>query len=360
MIINTSRATQFQSCREKAYNWDQLRLTSFRDADPLMIGEAYHHGSEILSRTGDVEEAVMLAEKKFRDRLVGQMILPEELPEIEREIEFVRHSVKQWALHYDKADFKVLWPEVNGFIPLPNTLHHCWFAHNILHPNVPYNECKVVFTGQFVNGVPAEGCMQSHYFKFRTDGIVEFYHKVWLLEQKTTSSTARNNFWEKFNMDFQVGCYLYGVWKATGVLPSGVLINAIIKHSVQDKQRPTGNGGYKYKLDPTNVGFEREGFTYNEQQLLSFERDLVRIANEYEDAFRQPDLKIYRNTNNCFSYNRQCYYWDRCQRKYSGQTIDMEGEFRERANDYVNDQYYDLLGLQKPQTEEKEPVHGTK
>jgi len=348
MIINTSRATQFQGCREKAYNWDELRLASFRDPDPLMIGEAYHLGSEVIARTGDVEQAMHDAEKRFRQRLEGQLILEEEKPEIEREIEFVRHSVKQWAIHYDKADFKVLWPEVNGFIKLPNSEHHCYFCHRLL-TDQPYNECP---------GVPNE-CWQPHYFKFRTDGIVEFYHKVWLLEQKTTASSNRNNFWAKFNMDFQVGCYLYGVWKSTGVLPAGVLVNAIIKHSVQDRTRPTGNGGYKFKLDPTNVGFERDYYTYNEDQLLSFERDLIRIATEYEDAFKQPELKVYRNTNNCWSYNRQCYYWDRCQRKYSGQTIDLEGEFRERPNDYVNEQYLDLLGLPKSEPQ-LEGIHGTK
>jgi hypothetical protein len=355
MIINSSRGSQFQACREKAYNWDQLRLVSFRDADPLMIGEAYHKGSEILSKVGDVEEAVREAEQTFRKRLVGQLILPEELPEIEREIEFVKHATRKWAEHYDRADFKILWPEVSGRVPLPGTEHHCWFCHQILHPTVPFNECP--FTGSF--GEHPHDCWQPHFFKFRTDGIIEFFHKVWLLEQKTTSSTQRNNFWTKFNMDFQVGCYLYGVWKVTGVMPAGVLVNAIIKHSVQDKARKGNNGGYKMKLDPTNVDFERDAFTYNEQQLLSFERDLSNIAREYEDAFRQPELKIYRNTHNCFSYNRACYYWERCQRKFSGQEPELPGEFRERADDYVNLDYYDLLGLPTLVTE-VEPIHGTK
>jgi len=312
-----------------------------------MIGEAYHIGSEILAKTGGVEEAVAGAEKRFRDRLVGQMILPEEWPELEREIEFVKHATRQWARHYDQADFKVLWPEVSGLLALPGTEHHCYFIHQLLHGAGEALSCS------------DPKCIQPHYFKFRTDGIVEFFHKVWLLEQKTTSSTQRNNFWPKFNMDFQVGLYLYGVWKVTGVLPSGVIVNAIIKHSKQDRSRPTGNGGYKFMLDPTNVEFEREAFTYNETALESFGRDLANLAREYEEAFAQPDLKIYRNTHNCFSYNRQCYYWERCQRKYSGQTVDIDGEFRERSNDYVNDSYYELLGLPVP-PKEGEPVHGTK
>jgi hypothetical protein len=306
-----------------------------------MIGEAYHRGSEVLAKLGDIEAAVQAAEDTFRKRLEGQMILPEERPEIEREIEFVRHATRAWAAHYDTADFKILWPEVSGMVPLPNTEHHCFFVHRILYPNDP-NPAHALMC------IDAR-CRQPHFLKFRTDGVLEFYHKVWLLEQKTTSSTARNNFWPKWNMEFQVGCYMYGVWRKTGVRPSGVMINAIIKHFQRDNSRKTDNGGYKMKLDPTNVDFEREGFVYTEAMLLSFEKDLIAQANEYEAAFSNP-LKIFRNTDNCFNYNRACYYWNRCQRKYSGETtVEVEGEFRERPKDYVELSYYELLGLPTPE-----------
>jgi hypothetical protein len=351
LIANVSRLSQFQGCREKAHNWDELRLTSYRDADPLMIGEAYHNGSEVLSKLGDVEAAVKSAEDTFRNRLKGQMILPEELPEIEREIEFVKHATRAWASHYNTAEFRVLWPEVSGLVPLPNTEHHCFFSHRLLYPNVPYDICLEQNHGK---------CRHPHFLKFRTDGVLEFAHKIWLLEQKTTTSTARNNFWPKWNMEFQVGCYLYGVWKLTGQRPSGVMINAIIKKFKQDRSRPTGNGGYKMSLIPTEVDFEREAFIYSEEMLLSFEHDLICLANEYEDAFRLPQFKIFRNTGNCFSYNRACYYWERCQRKFSGQPPDIDGEFRQRTKDYVELEYYKMLGLPLPAETTEEPVHGTR
>lgn len=358
MIVNVSRLRQFQSCREKAYNWDELRLTSYRDADPLMIGEAYHKGSEILAKVGNIEEAVDAAEHVFRERLKGQMILPEELPEIEREVEFVRHATRAWAQHYDLADFKILWPEVSGMVPLPNTDHHCFFSHRILEEQalkteprgaVPtYSEC----TGLQPDGTPLK-CYHPHYFKFRTDGVIEFYRKIWLLEQKTTSSTNRNNFWPKWNMEFQIGCYMYGVWKKTGQRPAGAMINAIIKHFKNDTTRKTENGGYKKKLDPTNVDFERDTFVYTEQMLESFEKDLIRQAHEYETSFANPALKIWRNTDNCFNYNRACYYWNRCQRLYSGLDPNIEGEFKQRSKDYVELSYYELLGLEPPKQQEE-------
>lgn len=340
MIINISRTKSFQSCRQFAYNWDELRLASQREADPLIIGEAYHLGSEIITQSASVEDAVKATEQRMRERYVGQLILPEERPEIERNIEWAKAAVQAWALHYDKADFRVLWPEVNGCVPLPGTEHHCFFAHRILYPTVPFNLCKDMPPGD----IPRQ-CHQPHYFKFRTDGIIEMYKKVWLLEQKTTARDD-DKFWSQWHLNFQTRGYCYGVWKTTGVLVSGFLLNAIIKHSKQ----VTINGKRKYQLDPTNVGFGREPYIVTQEDLADFEHDIVGLANAYEDAFcdkahNDKSLKIFKNTDACFEWNRKCQYYDLCKR---GQ-VQLEGEFRTRSNDYVNNEYYTLLGLPIPE-----------
>jgi hypothetical protein len=334
MIINTSRATAFQKCEQYAYNWDELRLMSHREADPLVIGEGYHLGSEIITKSADLTEAITTAEKRMRDRYSKQMILDEERPDIERNIEFVKRAVAAWSEHYNAADFKVLWPEVSGCVPLPNTEHHCWFAHRLLYPNLRFESCQY----DRLSPIEKLPCWRRHFFKFRTDGIIEMHKKVWLLEQKTTSSTARNNFWQKFNLDFQTRGYCYGVWKATGVLVSGFLLNAIIKHSKQ----VTFAGEKHYQLDPTNVGFEREPYLVTERDLLDWEHDMIEIANRYEHTFANP-LKIVKNTQSCFNYNRKCYYFDLCLRHQE----QVDGEFRTRDDDYVNDQYFELLGIKK-------------
>lgn len=312
------------------------------------MGEGYHHGSEVVSKSADVDAAMQAAEQKMRERYSGQMLLPEELPDIERNIQFAKNAVRQWAENYDKADFRVLWPEVSGCVPIPNTEHHCFFAHRLLYPDVPYDQCidglnRVGFE-TFVQ-LPRKLCVQPHHFKFRTDGIIEMYKKVWLLEQKTTSSTARNNFWPKWNMEFQTRGYCYGVWKTTGVQVAGFLLNAVIKHSKQ----VTVNGQKKMQIDPTNVGFEREPFLVNEQDMLDFEHDFVGLANEYEAAFadkaqNDKSFKIFKNTDNCFDYNRACYYLELCKRGHEKR----EGEFRERNPDYVELEYYNLLGIKPP------------
>jgi hypothetical protein len=328
MIINISRTKAFQTCQQYSYNWDELRLYPHREADPLVMGEGYHLGSEIISKNADVNKAVQATETRMRERYSGQMILPEERADIERNIEWAKHAVAQWAENYNRADFRVLWPEVSGCVELPNTDHHCWFCHRLLHPEIPFDQCT------------KGGCHIPHLFAFRTDGIIEMYKHIWLLEQKTTSSTARSNFWPKFQLDNQIRGYCYGVWKTTGILVNGVLVNAIIKHSKQ----VTINGEKRYQIDPTNVGFEREPILVTKDDLLDFERELILLAGQYEHTFANPEL-IVKNPSSCFNYNRQCYYFDRCKRHQQ----DFDGEFAVRNQDYVEQEYYKLLGLSNPE-----------
>jgi hypothetical protein len=281
---------------------------------------------------------VLFRSQNFRDRIANQLILPEEQREIENQIEFVRHAVRAFAREYDKAEYKVLWPEVSGCVAIPGTEHHCHFVHRLLHPDTALQGCN------------DPKCYQPHYLRFRTDGIIELYHKVWLLEQKTTSR-ADNMFWEKFQLDFQTWGYVYGIWKVTGLKPSGFLVNAIIKHSRKPYGSPSK--GYKMELDPTNVDFMREPYLISDEDLQDWERDFKGLANDYEEAFRDkalnPDsLRIYKNTNSCHTYNRRCYYFDLCKRKQE----QIDGEFTIRNRDYVDDEYYNLLGLPKPESEQ--------
>lgn len=345
MIINISRTKNFQSCRQYSWNWDELGLLSHREADPLVIGEGYHLGSEIISQNADVDSAVKATEQRMRERYAQGMLLPEELPEVERNIEWAKQAVRRWSENYDRADFRVLWPEVNGCVELPNTLHHCWFCHRLLYPDTSFAQCAAALDGGAPTNDNQQSCVRPHFFKFRTDGIIEMYKKVWLLEQKTTSKSGSNTFWKKWNLDFQTRGYCYGVWKTTGVLVSGFLLNAIIKHS----KVVTLNGERKYQLDPTNVGFEREPFLVTKEDLLDFEHDLIGLATEYESAFRAKSeddktFKIFKNTESCFNWNRECYYFSLCKR---GQQ-QVEGEFRQRTPDYVDLEYYKLLGLPDP------------
>lgn len=318
-------------CRQKAYNWHEKRLVSFREADALMTGEAFHAGVAHLFASGNNVEAVQMAETTYRNRIAKQeMILPEERVILEQAILFTRRAVERYGEHYAKEPFQVIWPEVAFSVPLPNTHHHCWFMHRIVHPDVPFDQCVARDYGQHGLDVPPEPlkCWQPIWFHGRTDGVINWQNLIWLLEHKTTAMTG-DIFYDRFYLDFQPTGYLYGIWKQTGTRPHGFVLNVVKKPN-------------KRASDQLAVGFEREAYSRNDDDLLRFERELILLAQDYEAAFSQK--RIYMNTKSCTNYNRRCYYWDLCKRNDEP----SEEEFRLRDMDYVDKQYYKILGLPVP------------
>jgi hypothetical protein len=321
VIINTSRAGLFQECRVKAENWHIKRLVSWREADPLMIGEAFHVGVAHFYAKGSVQESVALAESTFRKRLEGQMILTEEKELIERNITFSKRAIEKYAEHWKDEPIQILMPEVKFRVELPNTHHHCWFVHKLLHSEgiSPFEHCQ------------DPRCWIPHYFTGRTDAVVSWRNMIWLLEHKTAAQTGQL-FFDKFTLDQQTTGYIYGIWKHTSVRPHGFILNVIKKP-------------YKNASDPFAITFEREAYIRDDESLKEFETELIRIANNYELAMRTGD--IYKNSKSCISFQRRCYYFDLCARHNQEQ----EGEFRPRSPDYVDLEYYNILGIPIPEKE---------
>jgi hypothetical protein len=369
MIINWSRISQFQECRRKAYNWDALRLSSWREADALLTGGGFHVGAAVLFATKDVQKAVAAAEKDMRDRYSTQVILAEEKPIIEHGIEWTKRAVAKFAEHYEGQDVQVLWPEVAFCLAMPNTWHHCHFAHKLLYPppappreetpaltqieiGRPIPHCfdwVVTPDGQASHlgcpwfnrneykicpscGVDVPACIMPHFFKGKTDAVVEWMTKVWLFEHKTNAQ-APEIFYKRYLLDAQATGYMYGIWKTLGVKPEGFILNVI--------QKP-----YKNAKDQLAVGFGREPYFRSNEDLERFALELVEQANDYERAFSAADggniHAVYMNTKSCTNYNRQCYYMDYCQRMF----VANEGEFHEREEDYVEAEYKKVLQLE--------------
>lgn len=336
MILNISRAKQFQECRQKAYNWHELRLMAWREAEALMTGEAFHTGIAHYFSTRDVKASQAIAEARYRERLAGQLILEEEKAFLEQRIELSRRMISRYAEHYQNEPIEVLMPEVKFMIPLPGTEHHCWFIHRIEHPDIPFEECPIETNRKGVHWGDLrseEGfhCEAPHYLTGRTDAVISWSNMIWLLEHKTAVSTG-DIFYKRFRLDKQTTGYIYGIWQATGMRPHGFLLNVIKKPRADVAKR-----------DPFAISFEREPFIRDDRTLEEFETDIIRIANDYELAFRTGN--IYKNENSCTSYNRECYYMHLCE---NHQEIDPE-EFRPRGRDYVDLAYYELLGLPAPQ-----------
>jgi hypothetical protein len=325
MIANWSRISQFQECRRKAYNWDALRLKSWRDADALVTGGGFHVGAAVLFSTRDVEKAVAATEAEIRSRYVNQVVLSEEKPAIEHSIEWAKRAVAKFAEHYEGQDVTVLWPEVSFCVAMPNSLHHCWFFHRLLYPDTPFHNCQV----QHFADVTKRKCVQPHYFKGRTDAVVSWMTKVWLFEHKTNSQ-APEIFYKRYLLDAQATGYMYGIWRQLGVRPEGFILNVI--------QKP-----YKNAKDQLSVGFGREPYFRSSEDLDRFALEFVEQANDYERAFRSATegnlAAVYMNTKSCTNYSRECYYMGYCQRGFTA----LDDEFTDREPDYVEEEYGRLI-----------------
>jgi hypothetical protein len=323
MIINISRATTFQECRVKAMFWSKKRLQPFRVADPLILGGSYHKGLAHYFATDDMTDAVFVAEADYRQRYEEQsaFVLPEELPMIERHVQWMINSLAEFAKHYERGEIRVLQPEVEFTVPLPGTEHHDRFFHQILHPGEPHIDCT------------DPRCIHPHYFRGKTDAVVAWQGRTWLFEHKTEARTG-DTYFTKFLLDSQPTGYIYGIRESTGLRPAGFVLNIIKKPNAQ------------YKGDPLAViGFEREVYIRSDADLDRFAVELGSLADDFEQAFFD-DSKVYMNTRSCTNWNRKCDFHDVCMNhgEYSPDQFQTRPEW-----DYVELEYYKILGLPAPE-----------
>jgi hypothetical protein len=329
MIINVSRSQFFQACRRKAYFYDS-GLVQLGVAEPLVTGSAYHKGAAVLTARKDREAALTEAEAYYRAELAKvPMILPEERVLHERNIELVKRMISAQAELYTKDAWTVLKPEVEFLVPLPGTEHHCWYCHQLVHPNLPYRECTYWMAGADTHTLTP--CWQPHYLRGKTDAVLSWNSMIWILERKT-SGMKQNIFWDQWYLSHQLSAYVYGVRKSTALPVNGVILEKMPKPA--KNQDP-----FSFDYSP-----EREPYLRSESDLAEFEAEIGVIASDYERAATIGKGAFYRNPQSCIDYNRRCDYWNCCKR---GGMPDP-GEFRQREPDYVEQAYYSLLGMEIP------------
>lgn len=330
MIVNWSRLSNFGKCPERAWNWDELHLEAWSPQIPLLQGGGFHEGVAQYFAERDIPTAQSTAETFMRKQLEGQLVLPEEVPEIERAIAWSKMAVGRFAENYEAVPIQVLWPEVQFCVPIPGSEHVCWEFHKRYCGDVPY---EVHANQPHRKTLP---CWQPHWFRGKTDAVVQYLGGVWLLEHKTNSSQLEM-FVKRYFLDAQTTGYLYGIWKSMGVVPDGFILNII--------QKP-----HKNSKDQMQVGFAREVFQRCREDLEAFAGEFVTQANEYERAFRDRALgnefAVTRRTTSCMDYSRQCPYMAKCQRHPKEA---LEGEFNTRESDYVERAYDEVFYQQHPE-----------
>lgn len=318
MIGNISRLGNFLECRRRSYFSDILKLRPFTDSYNLIFGGAIHKGAETLFKTGSAEQALAEAERKLKERYekMSSFLLPEEIPLIEKYARQSRSATQAFYNFFAQfSDFKVVRPEVRFCVELPNSTHHCRFAHELLYPDFPFELCEQ----------SDMECHIPHFLAGRTDGIALWNKMLWFLEIKTTGDN-KESFFRKFILDLQTTAYTYGIRKEAGIDVHGFVLVKI------EKPRKNARDPFHYKV-------EAEPITKTSEDLARFEVEVVQIMNDYESSLPQGEVKSdldlakrYKNPASCFNYNEECMFHTLCK----GNRLPETGEFKLGEEDYID------------------------
>jgi len=273
MRINYSRVSTYQRC-PRLYFWRFVEnLTPQKEPVPLLVGRAVHAG--LAAHYAGKDAIVGTAEVFETTRKAGQW-LGDELKELESQDAYSRFIVAEYLKQWSSEPFTVVAPEVYGAVQLG-----------------------------------------PHELMFRTDAVISWKGRPWLLEHKTTAQMGPT-FFRKFRMDGQVTTYIYAVWQTLNERPVGAVINAIRKSR---------------KLD--SVEFGRDVVMRSEAQVMDFIGQLNQQVNAIEvqhDTYADIKHAWLCHTDACVQFNRTCDYLDLCY----GDTPDMRLLYAKRSQDYVD------------------------
>lgn len=343
MILNWSRLSLFAKCQEKAWNTNHTNLSSWEPELPLMQGAAFHDGVAQYFAKHSIDEGVQEVSHSVDKYLEGKLVLPEEKPDIEHARAWSQLALRKFCDSYEDQPVQVLWPEVQFCVAVPASHHHCFEFHKRYSHNTTYERCPVEDLAfrlkrariqQEYDALEEEAkqhpCWQPHWFRGKTDAVVQYLGGLWLFEHKTNSIRIEQ-FIKKFYLDAQTTGYLYGLWKSLGVKPDGFILNVI--------QKPHPNS-----KDQMQVGFAREVFERSDDDLAVWEGEFRTQADSYERAFRERELgnqfAIVRNTQSCMDWGRECPFLAKCKRSPTFEPL--PGEFLERQPDYVDTAYAEV------------------
>jgi hypothetical protein len=353
MIINISRMKAARTCWRSAFNRYHRGVEGGRSMN-LVDGSAMHEGIAHGMATKDWPAALAQAEERFEKDATLSTIPPEQAYLLEQHRALVRKMVEVYRDNYEDADYQVIQPECTFDVMLPGTWHSCIMRHwwdaeegvevwgqpdadkilrgSVLDPHAFLEHTRPVRE--------ACACWVPHRFVGKTDNIIAWKHNIWLQEHKSTA-IAGPQFWDQWLLDVQPTGYIYGVWQALGIRPSGFILNAIIKPS--EAQVASYNSRRKYgeaKTQEDYVKFERQPFLRTEEDLSRFEHQVVNLCNEWEMRVRgELAFDMSPTPGACLAYNRRCDFFAACM------AHDEPREFAAlvpRAPDYVEEKYVQI------------------
>lgn len=358
MVINSSRVQTAMLCWRKAFNQQHRRLAAPRTSFNLIDGSGFHEGVAHGLASKDWSQAEQVALAKFEEDLPKAGLLPEEFYTADQHRSLVRKMLSCYRDNYEHEQYQVIQPECEFEVALPGSEHSCVFLHHweltgrewVEHWGPPSAEAilekRVRSHRQMYDTTVSDrfqiypqecSCWQPHRVKGKTDAVVMWTfggsRGLWLLEHKTTAISGQQ-FWNQWLIDLQPTVYLYGIWKALGIKPSGFILNAINKPS--EAQVSNWNSRRKYgqaKGVEDYISYERQAFLRTEEDLLRCEQQLKDWCDEWEWRVTNGKFPLSNIRNICFSYNRACDYYTLCL------SHDQPSEFENfgvRSADYID------------------------
>ena len=317
MVINVSTVKSWDACERAAFYTHHARL-SRGPSRALAIGTAFHNAIA----TG-LANGWPAACRHVLAHAAAEIDPTLDIGEEYKSAAYVEETlamVRAYQEAYEPiADlWTVVHPEVSFLVPVPNSEHNCIWHHwrdrrtgnDIWTPPSEWDILGGHVEPAHPEPDPSCTCWQPHRLAGKTDALVLNDNNLWLFEHKTTSYLS-HVWWQQWVLDKQPTAYIWGVWRALGIRPVGVMLNAV--------RKPTEDqvGAWNSKRrsgDPRTVKdyitFERRPFLRSEEDLLRFERQLRRTLDTWEAAISDPDgIEAFPMRNvggNCTQYNRVC------------------------------------------------------
>ncbi len=353
MIISSSRALTTK-CWQKVFNIYHKNLSG-QKAQALTDGGSVHAAIAVGLATKDWNLALKHGEEYYKGDMEVADTLEGEEYVYEEHLELVKALITKFAEGVQNETYEVIQPEASIDVAIPGSEHNCIWVHHMewvraegaALRDVPryFQQFQIQHEGgRWVEkwGVPdptaiEEGriadphmsgmiggglfheddaqcpCWQPHRIVGQTDAIVSWNGLLWLLEHKTTSYTGEM-FWAQWDLDLQPTLYLYGIWKQLGIMPRGVILNALSKPT--GKQVAAWNAKRK---DPSKagrvqdyVGYERRAILREPADITRVEKNMVSLCNEWERRIIENDFRPALARTVCTEYNRRCDFHTPC------------------------------------------------
>lgn len=256
--MDYSAITNFMRCPRMAENYSVRGRELATDQSALSFGRLFHKLDEKRVRHGLTPQVIVAQYEEIAKHFVEHPPSPTD----HRTADCMFQTMKLYNQRYanDQYDKKVFVFEGEPFVERPFKIELCTLTVEAI---LPYHG-GLIIEG---NSTPTVYVKKIHVFYIgRIDLVLEEGDKLWVVDNKTTSRGGQE-FEEAFRLSLQTRGYAWGVWKITGRVPMGCIVNGVIV------RRPTKTGkGFE---------FNRPVYFYPEGSLQEFEKNMKAHVSDF-------------------------------------------------------------------------------